>query len=104
MRILFKDRTSVIIAHRLSTIREADKILVIDDGRIVERGNHGELMKKGGLYRHFYEMQFKEPVKAAAMSELPPQIAEMGIAAKNPAMDPVDPKRDQPSRQDKPKQ
>ncbi len=103
MRILFKDRTSIIIAHRLSTIREANKILVIDDGRIVERGNHGELMKKGGLYRHFYEMQFKEPVKAAAMSEFAPQIAQTGIAAKNPTMDPVDPKRDQSSQQDKPK-
>lgn len=103
MRILFKDRTSVIIAHRLSTIREANKILVIDDGRIVERGNHRELMKKGGLYRHFYEMQFKEPVKVAAMSELPPQIAQTGIATKNPAMDPADQKRDQSSQQDKPK-
>lgn len=104
MRILFRDRTSVIIAHRLSTIREANKILVIDDGRIVERGNHRKLMKKGGLYRHFYEMQFKEPVKAAAKSEFAPQIAETRIAAKNPAPDPVDPKRDQSSRQEKPQQ
>lgn len=61
MKILFKDRTSIIIAHRLSTVRDADRILVIDDGRIVEEGNHKELIKKGGLYSHLYEMQFKEP-------------------------------------------
>jgi len=61
MKVLLKDRTSIIIAHRLSTVRDADRILVIDNGRIVEEGSHEELMKKGGLYRHLYEMQFKEP-------------------------------------------
>ncbi|MDH5440136.1 MAG: ABC transporter ATP-binding protein/permease [Candidatus Bathyarchaeota archaeon] len=105
MRILFRNRTSIIIAHRLSTIREADKILVVDDGRIVERGKHRELMrKKDGLYRHFYVMQFKEPVKAAARSEFAPQIVQTGIAAKNPAMDPVDPKRDESSLKGKSKE
>ena len=61
MRTLLKDRTSIIIAHRLSTVRDADRILVIDNGRIVEEGTHEELIKKGGLYSHLYEMQFKEP-------------------------------------------
>ncbi|MCW4019908.1 MAG: ABC transporter ATP-binding protein/permease [Candidatus Bathyarchaeota archaeon] len=61
MKILLKDRTSIIIAHRLSTVRNADRILVIDNGRIVEEGNHRALMKKGGLYKHLYDMQFKEP-------------------------------------------
>jgi len=61
MKVLLKDRTSIIIAHRLSTVRDADRILVIDNGRIVEEGNHKELIKKGGLYSHLYEMQFKEP-------------------------------------------
>jgi len=61
MRALLKDRTSIIIAHRLSTVRDADRILVIDDGRIVEEGTHEELIEKGGLYSHLYEMQFKEP-------------------------------------------
>jgi len=61
MKVLLKDRTSMIIAHRLSTVRDADRILVIDDGRIVEEGTHEELIKKGGLYSHLYEMQFKEP-------------------------------------------
>ena len=61
MRKLFKNRTSIVIAHRLSTVREADRIFVIDNGEIIEEGNHEELMKKGGLYKHLYEMQFKEP-------------------------------------------
>ncbi|RJS76150.1 ATP-binding cassette domain-containing protein [Candidatus Bathyarchaeota archaeon] len=61
MKILLKDRTSIIIAHRLSTVRNADRIFVIKDGRIVEEGNHRQLMRKKGLYRHLYEMQFKEP-------------------------------------------
>ena len=60
MKKLFKDRTSIVIAHRLSTVREADRILVIDDGRIVEEGTHRELIRKGGLYKHLYEMQFKD--------------------------------------------
>ncbi len=61
MRILLKDRTSIIIAHRLSTVRNADRIFVIDNGRIAEEGNHKQLTKKNGIYRHLYDMQFKEP-------------------------------------------
>jgi ATP-binding cassette, subfamily B, bacterial len=52
-------RTNVVIAHRLSTILSADLILVLDRGRIVERGTHAELIDKGGLYRHLYETQFR---------------------------------------------
>jgi ATP-binding cassette, subfamily B, bacterial len=51
-------RTSIVIAHRLSTIREADQILVIDDGRILERGRHDELLASGGLYSELYNTQF----------------------------------------------
>jgi ABC-type multidrug transport system fused ATPase/permease subunit len=51
-------RTSVVIAHRLSTIRAADEILVIDDGRIVERGPHERLLAAGGLYAELYETQY----------------------------------------------
>lgn len=51
-------RTSLVIAHRLSTIRDADGILVVDDGRIVERGNHEELLAAGGLYAELYRTQF----------------------------------------------
>jgi len=67
MQVLLKNRTSVIIAHRLSTVRNADRILVIDNGRIVEEGNHSELIKKKGLYSHLYEMQFREPEKPTMM-------------------------------------
>jgi len=69
MKILLKHRTSVIIAHRLSTVRSADRILVLNDGKIIEEGNHRKLMKKGGLYSHLYRMQFKEPEKPAAPEE-----------------------------------
>jgi ATP-binding cassette subfamily B protein len=51
-------RTSLVIAHRLSTVREADQILVVDDGRIVERGTHDELLAAGGLYAELYRTQF----------------------------------------------
>jgi ATP-binding cassette subfamily B protein len=51
-------RTSIVIAHRLSTILAADQILVMDRGRIVERGTHAELLAQGGLYAHLYETQF----------------------------------------------
>ena len=59
---LLKGRTSVVIAHRLSTIRNADLILAVDDGRIVERGTHAELLARGGLYADLYRRQFREPV------------------------------------------
>jgi ATP-binding cassette subfamily B protein len=52
-------RTSLVIAHRLSTVREADQILVVDDGRIVERGRHDELIGAGGLYAELYRTQFE---------------------------------------------
>jgi ABC-type multidrug transport system fused ATPase/permease subunit len=62
---LLADRTAVVIAHRLSTIRNADMICVIDNGRIVERGTHEELLMRGGLYRELYERQFVDAVVAA---------------------------------------
>jgi ATP-binding cassette subfamily B protein len=50
-------RTSIVIAHRLSTIMQADQILVIDSGRIIERGNHDQLVEKRGAYFELYEKQ-----------------------------------------------
>jgi len=55
---LLKNRTSFVIAHRLSTIINADKVLVIEDGQIVELGTHQELLNQGGLYQKLYNMQF----------------------------------------------
>ena len=52
-----ENRTSIVIAHRLSTIQHADEILVMKEGRIVERGSHSELLSSGGLYSHLCEMQ-----------------------------------------------
>lgn len=54
---LMKNRTSIVIAHRLSTIQHADKIIVIDQGNVVEAGNHSELMTTGGLYKRLIDMQ-----------------------------------------------
>ena len=71
MKTLLKDRTSIIIAHRLSTVRDVDRILVIDDGRIVEEGSHEELIKKGGLYSYLYKMQFKEPEAVETVATSP---------------------------------
>ena len=52
-----KSRTTVAIAHRLSTIRNADEIYVLHEGRIVERGQHDELIMKNGYYKRLYDMQ-----------------------------------------------
>ncbi|MBO3799069.1 MAG: ATP-binding cassette domain-containing protein [Candidatus Brockarchaeota archaeon] len=60
LRKLLKDRMAIIIAHRLSTIRLCDEIMVINNGVIVEKGTHEELMRKGGLYSSFYRLQFIE--------------------------------------------
>jgi ATP-binding cassette, subfamily B, bacterial MsbA len=63
---LMMDRTAFVIAHRLSTIRRADKIIVIEDGKIGETGTHQELLARGGIYARLYEMQFADVEDAAA--------------------------------------
>src|SRR5690606_34954015 len=55
---VLKNRTSLIIAHRLSTIRESDRILVLQRGRVVEDGNHDQLLRQDGLYAQLYRRQF----------------------------------------------
>ncbi len=57
---LMKGRTTLVIAHRLSTVQNADRIIVLDDGKIVEIGPHAELLASGGLYASLYNMQFRE--------------------------------------------
>jgi ATP-binding cassette, subfamily B, multidrug efflux pump len=76
MAALRTDRTSFVIAHRLSTIRDADVILVMEDGRIVERGNHVELREAGGAYADLYQAQFTGPA-----SPPPSPVPEAGNEA-----------------------
>ena len=57
---LMQGKTSFVIAHRLSTIRDADLILVVRDGNIIEQGKHDELLKQGGFYAELYNSQFAE--------------------------------------------
>lgn len=59
MTNLMENRTSFVIAHRLSTIRDADKILVMNEGDIVEVGNHEQLIAKNGFYAKLYQSQFE---------------------------------------------
>ena len=65
---IIASRTSILIAHRLSTILAADEILVVKDGRIVERGQHAELVKAGGVYTELYETQFKRALEAESVN------------------------------------
>ncbi|HEX2626202.1 MAG TPA: ABC transporter ATP-binding protein, partial [Candidatus Limnocylindrales bacterium] len=66
MARLMKNRTSFVIAHRLSTIRDADTILVMNKGSIVEQGTHEQLLAKGGFYAELYNAQFTEALAEVA--------------------------------------
>lgn len=65
LREVMKGRTTFIIAHRISSVKHADEILVLDRGRVVERGTHAELLARGGYYREIYEIQFRDHGAAA---------------------------------------
>ena len=72
--VLMEGRTTFVIAHRLSTVRRADIILVMDDGKIVERGTHDELLKANGLYREIHDLQLVQ--REEAIAEMQPILGE----------------------------
>jgi len=63
---LMRQRTVLVIAHRLATVRDADEIIVLEAGRVVQRGTHQELLRTGGLYRRLYDLQFRDEEPAVA--------------------------------------
>ena len=73
LRTALAGRTSLVIAHRLSTVREADRILVLDEGRLVESGRHAQLLARDGLYAELYRTQFL-PAAAASASDAGPPV------------------------------
>jgi ATP-binding cassette subfamily B protein len=79
MDSLMKNRTSFIIAHRLSTIRNADLILVMKDGDIVEQGTHSELLAAGGFYAELYNSQFEQTSPSITAPGIPVMIPEMAV-------------------------
>ncbi len=82
LKIALEGRTSLVIAHRLSTVREADQILVVEGGRVVERGRHVELLSSGGLYAELYRTQFAGQEQSAA--------AAAGQGGERPERDPAE--------------
>ncbi len=80
LREVMRDRTTFVIAHRLSTVKHADEIVVLEEGRIVERGRHDELLRSGGHYKRIYDVQFKdqEEVLGTAAGGSPAGSAEGG--------------------------
>ncbi|HTW09623.1 MAG TPA: ABC transporter ATP-binding protein, partial [Acidimicrobiales bacterium] len=77
-------RTSIVIAHRLSTVREADEILVVDGGRIVERGRHAELLEAAGMYAELYNTQFADQSDLSGNGAKDAAVA-LGAAATDPS-------------------
>ena len=81
MAALMRGRTTFVIAHRLRSLREADQILVLDKGQIVQRGRHEELLQQGGLYREIYELELRDQESAQASQTEPVEPVESVAAA-----------------------
>ena len=67
---LMHGRTTLVIAHRLSTVQRTDRIVTLQNGRIVEEGRHSELLARGGVYQHLWSLQFVEADAPVALSGL----------------------------------
>ena len=81
---LMADRTSIVIAHRLATVREADRILVLDQGRIVAAGRHAQLLAQGGLYARLAALQFQDGVAASTRTADGTAMASTGALLSQP--------------------
>jgi ATP-binding cassette subfamily B multidrug efflux pump len=84
MAALRSNRTSFVIAHRLSTIRDADMILVMEDGQIVEQGTHATLVAAGGAYQRLYDAQFTAPAVDEEPATVPAGRPQFGPAMAGP--------------------
>jgi ATP-binding cassette subfamily B protein len=69
---VMRGRTTFVIAHRLSTVKRADEVIVLDRGEIVDRGTHGELIRRPGPYRRIYDVQMRDQEELIAARELRP--------------------------------
>jgi len=79
---LMRGRTTIVIAHRLSTVERADRILVLDRGRIVEEGTHAELLARGGLYHRLYTRKFVDESAVPPTESLMPVLIGTAIGAR----------------------
>ena len=79
LRTLMKGRTTIVVAHRLSTVQDADRIAVFDAGRVVELGNHEELMREGKLYAHLARIQLEAQQPKGLLDEVTPSVAAESV-------------------------